>query len=247
MRKDRARLFIGASVSLAVHGLLFAAVPSWIDSAEELAGETGEVSIEVIALEPEQVREILEPEVRRSMPSLLEAKPRHRSPEILEPPRSLSIERPREIVETRRAPDLALPPIDSPETTISELDLLRPDPVEPVVEVTPEVAEAAPVPAVNRSTAPPRLEDLSGLVVHREPLSYPLSAQRRGIEGVASIAVEVDAAGLVVRTEILRSSGNRILDRAARKNLMRWRFDPVAVAAAGWGNVFRQDVFFQID
>jgi protein TonB len=85
-----------------------------------------------------------------------------------------------------------------------------------------------------------------GLVTYREPLSYPSSAERRGLEGVAVIAVEVGEDGTVASTRVLRSSGHRVLDRAAQRNLSRWKFDPAAVRAAARGRTFRQDVQFQI-
>ena len=244
--KDRTRLLIGGVVSLVVHDILFGAVPAWTGDVEVTVSEGDEVSIEVLALDPESVREILEPDVRRSNPCLLEADSRHPSQDLELMPR-LAIERPTEIIDTPRPPDLVLPPIDTFDTVPRELDLLRPAPIAPVVDVTPEPVDEPPPPVAREATGPPRLENLSGLVVYREPLAYPVPARRRGIEGTASIAVEVGPDGRVVRTRVLQSSGNRLLDRAAQRNLKQWRFDPVAVAAAGWGNEFRQDMLFTID
>ncbi len=245
--KSRTRLAIGATVSLVVHGLLFGAVPSWDGEGEDVStGPPPSKSIEVITVDPEMVREILQPEVRPSMPCLVEASAPHAPRELPDWP-TIPVARPEEYLEPDLDRTLVLPRMDvvTPRTK-PRVELLRPISDTPVVDVAPPpVPEAAPV--AQDPTDPPRLEDLTGLVLRQEPLAYPPQALRRGIEGTASIAVEVGPDGRVTSTRVLKSSGNRVLDRAAQRNLMRWRFDPAAVKAANRGQVFRQDVLFQID
>lgn len=48
-------------------------------------------------------------------------------------------------------------------------------------------------------------------------LNYPADAKIRNLEGFLMLEVEVRADGTVVETKLLRSSGSRILDSAARK------------------------------
>ena len=247
---DRARFLIGVLASLALHGVLFATVPSWAAEGEDEVGTApASPAIEVVTLTPEMVREILEPRVRPAMASLQEASSEHALVEAPAWP-TLHVERPADVA-PERLRDLVPLSLDTPTVTNPPIvDLLRPVSPVPAVDVTPpppppvpEVAEAA---TEARDTGPPALEGLAGLVTHREPLTYPAQAERRGLEGVAVLAVEVGIDGRVKTTRILRSSGHRELDRAAQRNLSRWRFDPAAVTAAGRGWVFRQDVVFRI-
>jgi protein TonB len=68
---------------------------------------------------------------------------------------------------------------------------------------------------------------------------YPIIALRRGWEGVVVLRVEVDAGGKPVVVEIEKSSGHRVLDDAARRQVLgHWQFVPalrdgVAVPAVG--------------
>ncbi|HFD91679.1 MAG TPA: TonB family protein [Gammaproteobacteria bacterium] len=48
---------------------------------------------------------------------------------------------------------------------------------------------------------------------------YPRLAQRRGWQGVVELGVQVNASGRLDRVWVKRSSGHRILDRAARRSL----------------------------
>ncbi|MEW6071515.1 MAG: TonB family protein [Planctomycetota bacterium] len=240
---DRTRLLAGALASVALHGLVWAAVPSW-RPAEPLAGEgLRRPALEVVALAPEVVREILEPRVRPALPALQEAITTHAEAAFEWP--ALAVERPPAPIEVELVLDLLPRSLDAPATVHPPIvDRLRAVSPAPIVDVAPPPVEDAAPPAA--ASGPPSLADLSGLVLHREPLEYPAALLRRGIEGVASIAVEVGADGSVVATRVLLSSGNRTLDRAAQRNLRRWRFDPAAVAAVGRGWVFRQDVVFEI-
>ena len=69
--------------------------------------------------------------------------------------------------------------------------------------------------------------------------AYPRDALREGVEGVVMLQVLVDVDGRPLQVDIQRSSGDRRLDNAARKQvLQRWRFraavkDGRAVQAIG--------------
>ena len=59
------------------------------------------------------------------------------------------------------------------------------------------------------------------------PPPYPPEAVRQQIEGVVTLRVLVDVDGTPLEVEIKRSSGNRRLDEAARRQILRkWRFKP---------------------
>lgn len=56
--------------------------------------------------------------------------------------------------------------------------------------------------------------------------SYPIRARRRGLQGTVILKVLVDTGGGVLDLRLARSSGHRILDRAAMKSVRSWRFTP---------------------
>lgn len=114
--------------------------------------------------------------------------------------------------------------------------LAQPEPVEPAKPVAE--AESAPQAEPVRDDAP----DVSvagerdSAQVKAEPLAdnpppeYPVQARRRGIEGTVHLRVSIDAGGDVLAVEVERSSGSRLLDRAAVRGVRRWRFRPGRVA-----------------
>ncbi len=58
---------------------------------------------------------------------------------------------------------------------------------------------------------------------------YPQVARSRGWQGTVVFEVMVDIDGMVDRITLMESSGYRVLDRAARKSVYRWRFIPAHV------------------
>jgi protein TonB len=59
------------------------------------------------------------------------------------------------------------------------------------------------------------------------PPEYPITALREGIEGTVLLRVLVDEAGKPIQVVILKSSGSRELDNAAREHVLAaWRFHP---------------------
>ncbi len=62
-------------------------------------------------------------------------------------------------------------------------------------------------------------------LLRNKPL-YPMNARAQHLEGTVLLLVSVDAAGHVTSTNVLRSCGHEILDRAALAAVRSWRFDP---------------------
>lgn len=54
--------------------------------------------------------------------------------------------------------------------------------------------------------------------------AYPLLARTRRIEGTGIFQLHIRADGTVSSVDILRSTGNELLDYSARRNYQRWRF-----------------------
>lgn len=65
---------------------------------------------------------------------------------------------------------------------------------------------------------------------------YPWSARRRGVEGWVVVRLDVGADGCPTRVELIHSSGDDALDRAAITTIRHWRLRPAlagGVPAAG--------------
>ncbi len=55
---------------------------------------------------------------------------------------------------------------------------------------------------------------------------YPLIARRRGFQGTVALEVMVDRNGRVADLRVFKSSGYKVLDRAAEKSVREWVFKP---------------------
>jgi TonB family protein len=121
------------------------------------------------------------------------------------------------IVDRPRA--AAAPPATTALTAQAATPAVRaePTPVTPANEVT-ALATPAPAPAA------PAARVLTTMPGSNPPPDYPPVARRRGWQGTVVLALEVDAAGAVVRVEVRRSSGHAVLDAAAVAAVRDWRF-----------------------
>lgn len=241
MERRRTDLAIGLVVAVAAHGAVLAAAGGMLSShnAAPLSTEP-RPPLEVLVVEEQAWRAQLE----ESQPMRI-AQPRE-VPKVHQPTQppdwpELDVARPLE-----QSLAVVVPiPRDSFDTVRPQVapprELVQP---EPLVERMQKAESAVPV---VEAAAPVPISSASSLVLYRPELRYPSRAHRRGIEGVVRVGMKVDSKGEVTRTWILKSSGNRELDRAALANLRSWRFDPQAVAKAGLAGLFRNDVRFEID
>lgn len=63
------------------------------------------------------------------------------------------------------------------------------------------------------------------------PTHFPRTSQLRAQQGVVQLEVKVDESGRVSETQLLRSSGHALLDRAATASVLkRWVFDVAGCA-----------------
>ena len=85
-----------------------------------------------------------------------------------------------------------------------------------------QLAAAAPALTVPRPAAVSALKAIS-----REPPEFPKEAIADGVTtGIVSARIHVDARGNVSSVDILGSQPSRVFDRAVRKALLRWQFEP---------------------
>jgi len=250
----RSDLLLGAAVSVGLHGVLLAALGGL--SARLPAGDGGvRPPLEVVALSPDQVRALLEP---APLPVVLEVSeaPRVHAPEATPWPRTTPAPAP-----LPEALPFDLPAASTPLAPALASAVPRAD-VPELPEVWVEAAPAAATAAADAEATPPTTEAAAvavsaaaedatpppagSLVRTRVHPTYPRRALDRGVEGVVTVAMRVAEDGSVERAWVLRTSGSRLLDRAAVDALSRWRFDAAAVRALGRGRVFSEDVRFSV-
>lgn len=109
----------------------------------------------------------------------------------------------------------------------------QPPSPQPVVEAMPgDLPAPPPMPVVTPSgptdTGP--VEVMDGAVLRyalAPPPPYPRRALRAGTEGTVLLEVLVDVDGRPLQVEVVGSSGDRELDRAAQRQVLeRWTFQP---------------------
>lgn len=99
-------------------------------------------------------------------------------------------------------------------------------------QASPTPVATAPAPATPSTTtqgAPSASDSTAGpmpRLIHAPPPDYPRDALRAGVSGDVLIRIDVGTDGTPSSMEILRSSRNRSLDRAALQAVRQWRFAP---------------------
>lgn len=121
-----------------------------------------------------------------------------------EPP---PLERPKVAVEAES--EVAEEAVETIADTEFEEDLIRTMPTGPDIEIVPYYkVEVKPKP------------------IFQQKPRYPDLARRAGIEGQAVVKALVDIDGSVMDVQILKSSGNQMLDESALVAARRWKFSP---------------------
>jgi len=136
-----------------------------------------------------------------------------------EPPKPLPPTEPVPVRAPTTTPRVA--PLPPPTATADDMLAVPPLPASDIQAPTLAPVEPAPAPSGEgvqlqyRSAPPP---------------SYPIAAIRAGEQGTVVLRVQVDAEGRPASVAIERSSGSRVLDNAARQQVLRhWRFVPAQV------------------
>lgn len=157
------------------------------------------------------------------------------------PPSSPQAERDPEIVWVRPAieptpievPVVTRPRVQKP-ATAPQPRTASPQIDRPVVDSEPDDIMVPPVDPVARADAvdtpdlKPRLAASSQLQpISAPPPSYPIDAVRNGLTGIVELEILVGVDGKPLEARVVRSSGHRVLDQAARKVVLsQWRFQP---------------------
>nr|WP_260170381.1 energy transducer TonB [Roseococcus suduntuyensis] len=77
--------------------------------------------------------------------------------------------------------------------------------------------------------------------------AYPEMARQRGQQGAVVLDLRVDAEGRVVGAEVAQSSGHPMLDAAARRAVLNWRFRPALDGGRPVEAHLRSTVRFRLD
>jgi TonB family protein len=102
------------------------------------------------------------------------------------------------------------------------------------------LAAAAPAATTPRPAVTTGLKAIS-----REPPDFPREAAAEGLKsGMVNARIHVDARGNVTSVDILGAQPPKVFDRAVRKALLRWQFEPIA---SGSPSALDVDVKFQRD
>ena len=168
-----------------------------------------------------EIEMVNEPERQKGQPSPGPTAPPPAPPAEAAPdPRPQSPPEPERLTE----PDGVLPPPPSPQAPQAQPTPPAPPGRSAAAAVnlgnSDEDQEALSVTGDN--VVPPRPD----AVFRNKPPVYPAAAARRGREGVVHIRARVGTGGVPETVQVVGSSGDASLDRAARDAVELWRFEP---------------------
>lgn len=162
------------------------------------------------------------------------------------PPIAASAQPQRSTPKSAQKPDqkTAQKPKPTPKPTPAAPDTAAPAETVPALSdaasAPPQSAAAAPAvaPDPGPPPAPVRLSTVRARVGN--PPAYPDRARRDELEGTVALKLVVSPTGQVEEVLLLRSSGHRILDDAARRAVWGWQLYPAerdGTPVAGWAEV----------
>jgi protein TonB len=82
------------------------------------------------------------------------------------------------------------------------------------------------VASVDKRVPAPQIRLAKPLYRRNPPPDYPKRARRKGMEGIVILEILVDEKGGVEDITLFKSSGHKILDKAARASVKSWLFQP---------------------
>ncbi|MFD0739548.1 energy transducer TonB [Lysobacter koreensis] len=141
-------------------------------------------------------------------------------------------------VKPKPVPPIVVPVVKPPPRAVRSAAVVQPPRVEPqpLPQVLDPAGEIAVPPfeevVVDRGgdSIAPNVEPLAGAQLQYASApapGYPMAALREGLAGTVVLQVLVDVDGRPLQVAVSRSSGHRVLDQAARKQVLaRWRFVP---------------------
>jgi protein TonB len=137
----------------------------------------------------------------------------------------------------------------TPQQTLVRRDEITPPVVSP--QPTPVSTPYVPDPVAHASDtvtiSPPPAESSLSPIVAPAP-TYPREPLNEGITGTVELELLIGVDGRVLEARVVRSSGNRQLDSAARDTVLRqWRFQPATRDGVPVQALGRLPVVFSLD
>ena len=116
-------------------------------------------------------------------------------------------------------PVLPVEPIESPPLITENFDEIEPESLSAEEEALTPESELIEEEPVGEIATPVRL------LLESPEASYPRAAYLRNLEGTVVLIMVVNSDGVVTKVEVIRSSGHRLLDRAALVAARGYRFE----------------------
>ncbi|MEZ9279603.1 TonB family protein [Vibrio cyclitrophicus] len=200
-------------------------------------------------VEPEPIKEtVSQAEPKPVEPKAVEpkqAKPTPKKKAITNKPQPKKVEK--KVVEKR----VEKKPIQKkPVTQKKVVKKERPEPKSKPTPQPEKLAESANQPQeVNQgvSNQEPVLVTKPSFSSRPTPPNYPRQARRRGVEGVATYEVWLDAEGKQIKQALVNSSGALMLDNAALDAIKQWKFSPHTVNGRAIAHRVQIPVRFRLD
>ena len=143
-------------------------------------------------------------------------------------------EKRREPPEKPEPPEAPPPPPDAEAPPPEQPDVPQPQLSAPNIDVPlnitggPHLGDFRAEPAADPGPGPSVQPQMDGEVVPlvRIPPSYPRMAQRRGIEGVVTVAFTITKDGRVKDPQVIKADPENVFDDAALTAIIKWKFKP---------------------
>lgn len=268
---DVPRYVIAGGASLVIHAaLLFVAQESKV-FAMPAGSQSNTVSINFTpksAPSPAQQKTITEPvEPEPIKETVSQAEPKPVEPKAVEPKQAKPTPKKKAITNKPQPKKVEKKVVEKkpiqkkPKTEKKVVKKERPEP-EPKSKPTPQpekladkkvdknMDESANQPqAVNQgvSNQEPVLVTKPSFSSRPTPPNYPRQAIRRGVEGVATYEVWLDAEGKQIKQALVNSSGALMLDNAALDAIKQWKFSPHTVNGRAIAHRVQIPVRFRLD
>ncbi len=81
---------------------------------------------------------------------------------------------------------------------------------------------------------------------HREPIPYPSSARKQGVEGYVVLSLLISETGEIEQVEVLESSPAGLFDQNAVEGVRSWRFEPAQYQGRNVRVWARQSIRFDL-
>ncbi|MCR9213724.1 MAG: energy transducer TonB [Proteobacteria bacterium] len=170
------------------------------------------------------------------------AAPKPREKPSLNLPEAKKIIAKEPLVEPEKLPEKPMNEDVQPTKKVSEITVAKPTPDKPVPRNTDvTLSEASGATGQNKSTV---IQEAK--YRHQTPPIYPRRALDMGQQGTVTLHAKVLPNGSPGELKVARSSGHRLLDRAAMAAVKKWKFEPTSVGGTATVSWVRVPVNFVI-